>query len=158
MLENESNGVGDGSLLSAEVSWTPFGSDDIVYFNPYVSLGNFTQAGREPIVGGPLAALGILFASPNLGNSGAELSPFTDDVAGFALGYQAFWDNHRRNLVLELATRKDTNGGGDDSLALGFQLQQAFGRHYQLQVEGFYSLLENRRDGSGVRLELLIVY
>jgi len=157
-LEDESPGVGDGTLVSAEVSWTLFNSDDIVYFNPYISLGNFTQAGREPIVGGPLAALGILFASPNLGNYGAELSPFTDDVAGFALGYQAFWDNHRRNLALELATRKDTDGSGADSLGLGFQLQQALGRHYQVQFEGFYSFIENRRDATGVRLELQIVY
>ena len=157
-LDDESPGVGDGTLLSAEVSWTPYHSDDVVYINPYLSIGNFTQAGREPIVGGPLAALGILFASPNLSRYGAELSPFTDDVAGFAVGYQAFWDNHRRNLVLEVATRKDTGGDGADSLGLGFQMQQAFGRHYQVQLEGFYSFVENRDDATGLRLELQIVY
>ena len=157
-LENESPGVGDGTLLSAEVSWTPFNSDDVIYINPFLSIGNFTQAGREPIVGGPLAALGILFASPNLSRYGAELNPFTDDVGGAAVGYQAFWDNHRRNLALEIAARKDTDDGDADALGVGFQLQQAFGRHYQLQVEAFYSVLENSDDATGARVEFLIVY
>jgi hypothetical protein len=151
-------GVRDGSLLSAEVSWTPHNSDDIVYVNPYLTLGNFTQAGREAVVGGPLGVLGILFASPSLSNYGSELTSFTDDVAGFAAGYQAFWDNHRRNLVLEVATRKDTGDGGRDSLALGFQLQQALGRHFQVQVEGFYSFIENSDNSNGARVELQIVY
>jgi hypothetical protein len=157
-LENESPGVGDGTLLSAEVSWTPFNSNDVIYINPFLSIGNFTQAGREPIVGGPLAALGILFASPNLSRYGAELNPFTDDVGGAAVGYQAFWDNHRRNLALEIAARKDTDDGDADALGVGFQLQQAFGRHYQLQVEAFYSVLENSDDATGARVEFLIVY
>ena len=140
------------------MSWTPFNSDDVIYINPFLSIGNFTQAGREPIVGGPLAALGILFASPNLSRYGAELNPFTDDVGGAAVGYQAFWDNHRRNLALEIAARKDTDDGDADALGVGFQLQQAFGRHYQLQVEAFYSVLENSDDATGARVEFLIVY
>ena len=157
-LDDDRQGVADGSLLSAEVSWTPHNSDDIIYVNPYISLGNFTQAGREAIVGGPLAALGILFASPSLANYGAELNPFTDDVTGFAAGYQAFWDSHRRNLALEVATRKNTSGSGGDSLGLGFQLQQALGRHFQVQLEGFYSFIENRDNSNGARVELQIVY
>ena len=99
-----------------------------------------------------------MFASPNLSNYGAELNPFTDDVTGFALGYQAFWDDHRRNLVLEMATRKDYSGSGVDSLGLGFQMQQALGRHFQVQLEGFYSFVEDRDNASGARLELQIVY
>ena len=75
-----------------------------------------------------------------------------------ALGYQAFWDNQRRNLILEIAGRKDTGGDGIDSLGLGFQLQQAIGQHYQVQVEGFYTVQEDRGDAVGGRLELLFVY
>ena len=134
------------------------GSDDIAYFNPFVSIGNFTQAGREAILGGPLGSLGILFASPNLSTYGAEISPFTDDVVGFAAGYQAFWDNHRRNLILEVAGRHDTNGSGFDQYGLGFQLQQAFGRHVQAQLEGFYVFNGERDDGAGARAEMLFVY
>ena len=147
----------DGTLFSAEFSWHPKASNDIVYINPFWAIKNYTQAGREPVVGGPLASLGILFASPNLSTFGAEINPFTDDVAGAAVGYQAFWDNNRRNLVLETAFRKATDGGSD-SLGFGFQLQQALGRHVQVQLEGFYTLQEDRDDASGARLELLVVY
>ena len=90
-LDDEIGGnvIGNGTLLSAEVSSIVPGSDDIAYFNPFISIGNFTQAGRKQILGGPLASLGILFASPNLSSYGAEVSTFTDDVVGFAAGYQA---------------------------------------------------------------------
>jgi hypothetical protein len=159
-FDEDRAGVADGVLLTAELAMTPHNSDDNFYFNPYVGISNFTQAGREPVVGGPLGALGVLFASPNLGNYGSELSSFPDEVAGFATGYQAFWDNHRRNLVLELATRKDISGDADkvDSLAVGFQMQQAIGRHFQVQLEGFYAFVENQKDSTGMRLELQIVY
>ena len=70
---------------------------------------------------------------------GAEISPFTEDVAGFALGYQAFYDHHRRNLILEVASRKATKGAKTDALGLGSQLQQAVGRRVQLQLESFYT-------------------
>lgn len=152
------NVIGDGTLLTAEISGLVKGSDDIVYFNPFLTIGNFTQAGREPILGGPLANTGILFASPNLSTYGAEMSPFTDDVAGFAAGYQAFWDNKRRNLILELASRVDTGGDSFDSIGLGFQLQQALGQHVQLQMEAYYAAQEDRSDSTGARFEVLVVY
>ena len=126
-LDDEISGnvSGTGTLLSAECSTALKGSDDIAYFNPFIGINNFAQAGREAILGGPLASLGILFASPNLSTYGAEVSPFTDDVVGLAAGYQAFWDRHRRNLIFEVAGRHDTDGNGFDQLGLGFQLQQA---------------------------------
>ena len=74
------------------------------------------------------------------------------------IGYQAFWDNHRRNLILELAGRHDTDGDGFDSLGIGFQLQQAVGQHVQLQLEGFYTGNDSRNNGSGARFEVLVVY
>ncbi len=153
------NVIGNGVLLTSEFSKTVSGSDDIVYFNSFLGLGNFTQAGREAIVGGPLANTGILFASPNLSTYGAEINPFTDnDVIGGAIGYQAFWDNKRRNLILEVAGRHDLSGDGFDSLGFGFQLQQAVGRHTQLQFESFYTINEGRDNGYGARAEVQFVY
>jgi hypothetical protein len=153
------NVIGNGILLTSEISKTVPGSDDIVYFNSFLGLGNFTQAGREAVVGGPLANTGILFASPNLSTYGAEINPFTDnDVIGGAIGYQAFWDNKRRNLILEIAGRHDLSGEGFDSLGFGFQVQQAVGRHAQLQFEGFYTLNERRDNGYGARAEIKVVY
>lgn len=152
------NVVGDGVLLTAEFSKHPHGSDDIVYFNPFLAIGNFTQAGREPVVGGPLANTGILFASPGLGNYLAELNPFTDDDVGAAVGYQAFWDNNRRNLILEIAGKHSYGGQGFDQLGFGFQLQQAVGQYMQLQFEAYYALNEDRDDSYGARAEMQIVY
>lgn len=157
--EIEGNVVGTGTLLTSEISKTVKGSDDIVYWNSFLGLGNFTQAGREAIVGGPLANTGILFASPNLSTYLAELDPFTtDSVIGGAIGYQAFWDNNRRNLILEVAGRHDLSGDGFDSLGFGAQLQQAVGQYVQLTFETFYALNEDRDDGYGARAEIQVVY
>lgn len=155
----------DGILVSAEISWTPHSSDDVVYINPFYGFDRFTQASREPIVGGPLAPLGISFASPSLGNHLSELSSFNTQAAGIAIGYQAFWDNHRRNLVIEIAGLKDntrnlfeTEGDGTDAAALTVQLQQAFGQHIQFQLDAFVSYLESRDNGSGARAEILVQF
>ena len=150
--------VGDGVLLTAEFSKHPHGSDDIIYFNPFVAIGNYTQAGREEVVGGPLANTGILFASPSLGNYLAEINPFTDDVIGFAMGYQAFWDNNRRNLILEVAGRESYSGKGPDSLGFGAQMQQAVGRNVQLTFEAYYTINDGEKDGAGTRAEVQVVY
>ncbi|MFT5498705.1 MAG: hypothetical protein ACI9TH_004120 [Kiritimatiellia bacterium] len=154
--------VTDGVLLSAEFMWTPHNSDDVVYINPFWGVDRYSQAGREPIQGGPLAPLGIAFASPSLGNHLSELSAFNTAVVGVAMGYQAFWDSHRRNLVIELAGIKDTtrslfktDGAGTDGAALSIQLQQAVGQHVQLQLDAFISYIEGRSAGSGARFEVL---
>jgi len=150
--------VSDGVLLSAELSWTPKASNDIVYINPFWAIDTYTQAGREPIVGGPLATFGILFASSNIGDLRSELSAGADEVAGAVIGYQAFWDQFRRNLVLELAGRKDTSGNAFDSAALGLQLQQKYGRRVLVQLEGFVAAQEGRNDAFGGRTEVLIQF
>ncbi len=156
--DTETPQVAEGVLLSAEIAWTPKSSDDIVYINPFLAEERFTQAGRDPVNGGPLAALGILFASNNIGNHRSELSAAANDVLGIAIGYQAFWDQFRRNLVLEVAGRKDTSGDGLDDAAVGFQLQQKIKQRFLLQVDGFYAVQEGRDDGHGARLELLIQF
>lgn len=161
-LEDEipGNVIGNGTLFTAELSREIKGSHDIVYFNPFLSVGNYTQAGREPIVGGPLANMGILFASPNLSRYGAEQNPFTTNgTVGAAIGYQAFWKNQTRNLIMEVAGRHDYDGRtGFDSIGAGFQYQHKLNQHTQLTLEGFYTANEGRSDGSGARIELLFNY
>jgi hypothetical protein len=153
--EEASVRAGTGALYSAEVSLTPQKSDDIVYLNTFVADGNFTQVGREPVVGGPLGALGILFASPSLGNFGSELNSFANDVVGFALGYEAFWNHHRTSLTLETAGRKDTSGDRFDDIAFGFELRQRLAQRIQLQVDSHYTVQEKRSNGYGLRTEIL---
>ena len=162
-LENEVGGnvIGNGTLISLELSKVPHGSDDLMYFNPFIGIGNFTQAGREAIVGGPLANLGILFASPSLSTYVSELNGFTKNVVGAALGYQAFFDHKRRNVILEVAGRhtyKKARGTGIDQLGFGVQVQQAIGRRIQLQFEAFYALNSGQQDGAGARAEFQVVY
>ena len=160
---------GDGVLLSAEISWTPHNSDDVVYINPFFGIDQYTQAGREPVVGGPLAPLGINFASPSLGNHLSELSSFQTQVTGLVLGYQAFWSNHlgphKQNLVLELAGVKDntrgffdTDGAGIDAAGFSVQYQNAIAQRVQLQLDAFVSYLEGRTNGSGGRAEILVQF
>ena len=87
-----------------------------------------------------------------------NLSPPNTEVAGAAIGYQAFFDHNRRNLALKIAGKKDTSNDAEDDLGLGFQLQQAIGQHYLVQLEGFYTFQESRDDASGARVEFLVVY
>ena len=101
----------------------------------------------------------VPIATPNLSTFLAEINPFTDnDVIGGAIGYQAFFDNKRRNIIFELAGRHDLSGDGFDSLGVGFQLQQAVGQYVQLQLESFYTINEVGDDGSGFRAEVQVVY
>jgi len=156
--EAQTRQTGTGGLLTSEISWTPHASDDNVYVNSFLAMGNYTQAGREPILGGPLGPLGILFASPNLGDYRGELNGSTQDVMGTAVGYQAFWNDHHTNMTLELAMRKDYRDRGTDAIGAGFQIQQKVGQHVQLQFEGFVSAQEDRSRGYGGRAEVLVVF
>jgi hypothetical protein len=148
--------VGKGILLTSELSFTPHHSDDNVYFNSFWAAGNYTQAGREPILGGPIAPLGILFASPNLGDFRSELIGAAQDALGVVLGYQAFWNYHFTNLTLEMAGTKDT-GGGVDQYGLGFQFQHKLSQHVQFQIDGHFGVVEDENPRWGGRSEFLII-
>jgi hypothetical protein len=145
----------DGTLVSLETSFTPFRSEDIVYFNPYVAFGNFTQAAQDPIVAGPLGGLGINFAAYGIGTSDSALSSAARDVAGFATGYQAFWDNHRRSLTLEFGVRENTASNGTfDAQAIGTRFQQALGQRVLLEVDATFTRQEDHNDAYILRTEL----
>ena len=149
-----------GTMYSSEVSWTPYGSDDIMYVNSFVVDGTYTQAGRESVVGGPLGGLGILFASPSLGNFLSELNNFTSEEAGLVIGYEAFFsdgkqvNNHRRSLTLEIAGTKDLGHNGFDDFAFGFEFRTRLSHRIQFQLDASYSVLEKRDDGQTIRTEI----
>ncbi|MDJ0934368.1 MAG: hypothetical protein QNJ06_13590 [Kiloniellales bacterium] len=158
--ENETALTRDGILLSAELSWTPWGTEDTLYANPFVAFGEFLQAGRELVDGGgPLAPIGILFASPNIGNFGSELVNRANDVGGIALGYQAFWNDNWTNLAVELAVRQDLGLDGDevgfDQQGVGFQFQQKLTQQMLLQIEGFGVRQQGDKTAYGGRTEIL---
>ncbi|MZH42455.1 MAG: hypothetical protein F3740_11740 [Nitrospinae bacterium] len=157
-IDTDSAKAGTGTMYSSEVSWTPYRSDDIAYVNAFLVDGNYTQVGREPIVGGPLASLGILFASPGVGNLLSELNNLTTDVAGLVLGYEAFWDNHHRSLTMEIASRKDIGGDGFDDVAFGFEFRQKLAQRIQLELDASYSVLEKRDDGASLYTEIRYLF
>ena len=128
--------------------------------NTYFVDGRYTQAGRESVVGGPLGGLGILFASPSLGNFLSELDNFTNEEAGIVLGYEAFWsdgqqaNNHRRSLTLEVAGIKDLDDSSFDDFAFGFEFRTRLAHRIQWQLDSSYSVLEKRDDGVTIRSEI----
>ena len=149
--------VDDGVMLYGDLSTTPLGTDDILYITGFAAHGEFTQAGRDPTVGGPLTRAGIIFASPQLGSYSGPLSARANDVIGFAGGRQWFLTaNNREQFVLEVGGRKDIGGFDSDAVALAgrYQIQihnQAF---WQLDLYGSYK--ETQGAGYGARSEILV--
>jgi hypothetical protein len=149
--------VQDGLMLYGDLSTTPLGTDDILYVTAFAAVGEFTQAGRDPNVGGPLTRAGIIFASPQIGSYRGPLSARANDVIGFAGGRQWFLTaNNREQVVLEVGGRKDIGGFDSDAVALAgrYQIQihnQAF---WQFDLYGSYK--ETQGAGYGARSEILV--
>ncbi len=156
-FDDDTAQASDGALIFGEVSWTPEDTHNIAYVNGFVGIDEFSSAARGPTAGGPLGRTGILFAARGLGRFGAPLGNGADDSLGAAIGYQMFFDDKRRQLVLELGGRKDT-GGGSDSAAIAARVQQAVGRRLVLTLEAFGALKESEDLASGARLESLVKF
>ncbi len=153
-LQGESGAVSDGYLLFSEISWTPPRTDDNGYVNAFWGIDEFSSAARAPDAGGPLGRTGILFASLGLGRYGAPLGSRAHDSVGAAVGYQKFFDETRKQLVVELGARGSTRGREEAAMALGARYQQAIGQHLVLQLDAFGSIGESRDPGFGGRVEL----
>jgi len=144
----------DGTLLLSQVSATVTGSEDIIYGDAFLGIGNYSSAARGAKTGGPLGRVGILFAAPAVGPAGPALSNRAGNVAGAAVGYQMFFNDNRTQVTLELGGRKDTDGNKQDAVAFGGQWLQALDNRTSIQVDGFVG---GRRHGgftSGLRMEL----
>lgn len=155
-VESEGRRVDDGTLLFAELSTTPPHGDDLVYLNAFWGIENFSSAARDPTAGGPLGRVGILFAAVGLGSYGSALSNRADEVVGGAVGYQKFFNEERTQVVLELGGRRGTGGDVDSAVAIGTRVQQAVGRRVVLQLDGFLASNVDRKDGAGLRAEVLV--
>ena len=162
--------VGRGTLLFAELSWTPTATHDLLYLNGFGAFGNYSAIARDPLNGGGLARTGILFASAGVGGFGAALDARPHASFGGAIGYQKLFHGGRRQLVGELGLRSETFDNGTTAAALGARYQQALGRRLIVRVDGFttreerfggYTLSEGftiRKFHFGGRLELLVKF
>ena len=146
-----------GTLLFNEISWTPPHTRDFLYLNAFWGIGEFSSAIRGPVTGGPLGRTGILFDAVELGRYGAALGNRADNAAGGSLGYQKFFDQTRKQLIVELGSRKHTNNRVNNSgaVAAGLRYQQAVGQHFVVQVDAFGAVQEERDPAYGARLEWL---
>ena len=147
-----------GALFFSEVSWTPHRSDNFFYASGFYAAGEYRPAALDPRIPGPLARVGILFASPDLGGAPGALSPRSENVAGGAIGHQMFFAGQRRQLLVEGGARYSTAGCGGDStacephaLAGGLRYQVAVGRRGVLVFDVFAArdLLRRALEGAG---------
>src|SRR5262249_30264860 len=129
-----------------------------LYLNAFCGIDRFSSAARAPDAGGPLGRIGILFESLGLGRYGAALGNRVADSAGGAVGYQMFFSQARRQLVLEAGGRKDTNGTRQDRVAFGGRFEQAIGSRLVLRFDSFISTGPHRGPGYGGRTELMVKF
>lgn len=137
-LQDETPAVGTGGVLTSQLSRTMIHSDDIFYFDTFWGFGDFTSAARDPATGGPLGTIGILYASPGLGQFGGPLGNQVGDSLGFALGYQHFFGAKKKaQLIGELGGRVATEDPGENSLGFALRYQRAMSQHSILQLDAF---------------------
>ena len=96
----------------------------------------------------------ILFAAVGLGQYGAALGNRADNSVGASVGYQMFFDETRRQLILEAGARTDYKESGGSNFAVGGRYQQAIGQHAILQFDAFVGFPESADTAYGARAEL----
>ena len=132
---NETEHNQDGGLFIAEISTTPHASNDFVYLSSFWAFNNFRSASRDPSAGGPLGAVGVLFAAPGLGRYQAALDSSSNDVFGGALGYQLFFNDSRQQLLFELGARWANKNIGQRAVGFGPSFQTAIGSRTVIRID-----------------------
>lgn len=147
-----------GELFFMQTSWTPHHTEDLVYFNTFLAIDQFTSPTRGPAMGGPLGQTGILFAGIGLGNYAAPIGVRTNDIAGASVGYQLFFDHTREQVIWEVGGAKETEGVSRGALGTAVRYQKAIGQHMIFVVDGFVSKQEGQDVSQGARTELRIKF
>lgn len=155
-LDEENAQASTGTLFFAEVSTTPKGTHDVLYVNGFIGIDQFSSASRGDLTGGPLGRVGILYDAVGLGSYGSALPNTADEAYGAAIGYQAFFNNERTQLIVEAAARGDLGDGDTAGAAVGARFQQAVGNRTVVQVDGFVASREDQDLSIGSRVELLV--
>lgn len=150
----DNDAADDGVLLFGEISRTPFGNHNLVYTNFFWGIDNYSSAARDPLTGGPLGRTGISFAARGIGTFPAPLGNRTDEAVGLAVGYQMFFDDNRRQVIVEVGGRHDRRDRFDDAAAATVIVQQAVGRRVLLQLDGFVGI-RGDDETRGIRAEIL---
>jgi hypothetical protein len=148
-----------GSVFLAEASWTPPYGYDLVYATLFGIHENYQSIARDPATGGPLGRAGILFASPGIGFVGAPIENTTDhDSFGGAIGYQKFFDDQRKQVILEVGGRTDYDGSDQSRLGIMARYQQAIKTRYVWRVDAYYVSREHLDEKRGIRTEFVVQF
>ena len=151
--------VGSGVLLLSQLSTTLHGSDNLVYFNTFWNIDQFTSAGRSPDRGGPLANLGILYGPVGTGRYGVPLGQPINDTIGTAIGYQIFFDGIQSQLIFEAGGRTSTKSQRDEGvLGFGARYQRNIGKHHVLRLDSFVAGQESQDLSYGFRTEWMVKF
>ena len=151
------NVTGQGELFFSQISVTPHRGEDLIYWNTFVVVDQFTSLARAPQAG-PLGDTGLLFAAAGLGLYGPPLATVTNSSVGTALGYQVFLDTKNQQIIYEVGAREG-KGNDDLEIAGAVQYQRAFGRNWIWLISGFLSS-RHGTDGlsQGLRTEIQLFF
>lgn len=148
-----------GSVFLAEASWTPPYGYDLVYSTVFAVNDHYQSIARDPSTGGPLGRVGILFESPGIGFVGAPIENTTDhDSVGGAIGYQKFFDDQRKQVILEVGGRTDFDGSDRGRLGVMARYQQAFKTRYVWRVDAYFVSRESLDEKRGIRTEFVVQF
>ena len=154
---NQSLNVGRGVLLLSQLSTAISGSDNNLYFNTFLNVGDFTSAARSPNLGSPLANLGLLYDPVGMGRYGIPLDGLIDNTIGATIGYQMFLGGIDKQLIIETGGRTSTRSEQNEgALGFGMRYQQAFGKRYQFRVDSFVAGKDQTDINYGFRTEWMV--
>lgn len=151
--------VGRGVLLVSQLSRTLFHTDNVLYFNTFLDIGNFTSVARSPDQGTPIASLGVLYGPVGMGRYGVPLGLPIEDTIGTALGYQMFLDGISSQLILELGARTSTQSERDEGqIGFGARYQKSIGDRHVLRLDSFVAGQEEEGFFYGLRTEWMVKF
>ncbi len=159
-LDQESAAVSSGTLLFAQLSMTPHGTENVAYLDAFWGIDEYASAARSEDAGGPLGQTGLLFAAVGLGRYPAALGNRADDAFGGALGYQMFFNHELTQLTVEIGA-VGTNGEVaqvEDGVGVGARFQHSFADRYLVRLDGFAAIREERKETFGVRTEFRVQF
>lgn len=164
-LDQESAAVSNGTLLFSQLSTVLPHGKDVLYFNSFWAIDNYSSADRGRDAGGPLGQTGILFAAQGLGNYGAPLGNRANSAVGFGLGYQKYLGGGTdQQVVLEVGGRTPTRtprffaATQPAAFAAAARYQKKLNQHSVLIFDTFVGFPERRDTSYGFRAELLFKF
>ncbi|MDX1735163.1 MAG: hypothetical protein R3228_12390 [Halioglobus sp.] len=157
-LDDDGPFTTDGTLLVSEVNWQPVKTLDNVYVNVFWGIDDYQPASRGDLTGNALGLVGISFAGVGLGGYGAALDSDAIESFGGAIGYQKFFANNRRQVIVELGGRESTDDLERAQAAIAARFQQAIGNRFVLRLDGFLVKREDLNEGWGARTELQVKF